>query len=1051
MPPANDAFADAVALDPTSGSVDGTTFDATMEVGEPETYFSSTAYVTDQSVWYTLAPSASGLYEFTLTQTTQTLLDIFTGSDVTALTVVISAYAGTFNVALDAGTTYMVRVYSPQIIYYGDAFNARAGPFTLAWVYTPPPANDDIANAETISGATGTLDASTIASTYETTDPDGNYNEHSIWYVYVPTLNALDIFMDANYDAVLGVYRGTPGSLVEVGFNDDGNDHSSELFQLTVTPGETLYILTGGYSNRYGSFTLTWSNYTLVRPSYDDIANAFEFTVDGATYSHDFDTQYASLQTNEAQYTEGNDYPSVWAKVDVSSFAFPVAFEMAAERVSGTITPYVDSYATGSSGFDPATPDFSLLSYGGFYLGDRSATPPAKTGELDPSLNVVYFFIGDWYGNPPDGVIRITTTFFLPLPPLNPADDVSTGTTVTVLSDAVKDDFTAPTTDPPTASYGGMTNRPVTFSVRGSRLPVPGLYRVSASVRGHGFIGMSRSGLPMLQPIHMTTNDPAVATTIWLTSSGYAAGGSDGQNAGDDGEDWVDAPGTTNRAFNLPWVLPVAVGDEIGFHVSGGVEVLSVHFSLKGTSPLGSSGAPLQRSSIRPLGDASVYSSLSLGTQSDGVQSVDICCLSTDVYSAWTEHQSGYSVALRKWDGTAWSLVSNDIWGHGVNTSSREAGAVALATDGTHVFIAWSETDGTTTGGVPNWHWRCKQYTPSGGLTELGTGQRRFAPATVAAQVCSLSAADGIELKCSAGGVLWAAMAERDTSIGSGWTSAACVWKWTNGAWKARHPPIPKRIDAANVHVGVSSHFGRDVVLSFVPHIGPSENPSVLYPASDLSDDLTVGMEYMEFDGSGWGNEAWITKSATSAEADYGDNGTSGSAVAGIGMCDDGSYTYPTFVFSPETNLHVIDQIPRFFVEALFNVFVLNQLGLPANQIGEHTTTGTSGQGLWLNKIMYQLWDLPPGVDDVNGVMLAAAINTGTRDYWGPAARVGSPIDRAAGTVNRMAHNGTNLYVLANVIATDGKKYLTVWEFTQSAGAGAVIPVHFVVAVDHRE
>jgi hypothetical protein len=134
-PPANDAFANAVAITGASGSATGTDVDATFEAGESSALSS---FGTSGDVWYSWTAPSTGFVAFRTTnpdpanQNWDTVLAAQTGNDVTALTTVEFGddYAGSYSSRIvfsaTAGTTYYISV---------GAFSAGAaqGEFGLEW------------------------------------------------------------------------------------------------------------------------------------------------------------------------------------------------------------------------------------------------------------------------------------------------------------------------------------------------------------------------------------------------------------------------------------------------------------------------------------------------------------------------------------------------------------------------------------------------------------------------------------------------------------------------------------------------------------------------------------------------------------------------------------------------------------------------------------------------------------------------------------------------------------------------------------------------------
>jgi len=137
-------------------------------------------------------------------------------------------------------------------------------------VLAPAPPNDNIANATNITLLyTVQYQDTSSATTESTTDPvapcvnqftgansntgghpNGDYN--TIWYTFTPQFSA-NLYLDmgsSNYDTVLSIWSGAPGSLANVACNDDitpGVVIQSRLPSVALTGGTTYYIMVGSF------------------------------------------------------------------------------------------------------------------------------------------------------------------------------------------------------------------------------------------------------------------------------------------------------------------------------------------------------------------------------------------------------------------------------------------------------------------------------------------------------------------------------------------------------------------------------------------------------------------------------------------------------------------------------------------------------------------------------------------------------------------------------------------------------------------------------------
>ena len=127
------------------------------------------------------------------------------------------------------------------------------------------PANDDFANATAITGASGSLTASSANATKETGEPYHGTSSatNSVWWKWTATAaGSMTITTEgSDFDTGLGVYTGSSVSaLTKVASNDDvatGTTWSSVTF--SAVAGLTYYIAVAGYNGATGAVRLDWS------------------------------------------------------------------------------------------------------------------------------------------------------------------------------------------------------------------------------------------------------------------------------------------------------------------------------------------------------------------------------------------------------------------------------------------------------------------------------------------------------------------------------------------------------------------------------------------------------------------------------------------------------------------------------------------------------------------------------------------------------------------------------------------------------------------------
>ena len=134
---------------------------------------------------------------------------------------------------------------------------------------TPPP-NDNLANAQTIAGCSGSVTGTNVGATREPGEPvHSTGSSHSVWYQWqAPTNSSVTITTaGSDYDTVLGVYEGgSLGALSTIVQNDDvdpGNIRTSTV-TFNASAGVVYRIAVDGFNNQnssgdVGSIQLNWN------------------------------------------------------------------------------------------------------------------------------------------------------------------------------------------------------------------------------------------------------------------------------------------------------------------------------------------------------------------------------------------------------------------------------------------------------------------------------------------------------------------------------------------------------------------------------------------------------------------------------------------------------------------------------------------------------------------------------------------------------------------------------------------------------------------------
>lgn len=290
--PANDYFANATDLTPfDNGNGVGTYSDnntgASLEPGEPIILTNTGG----ASVWYTWTAPTNGIITFSTSGASfKTLLAIYTGSSISNLTLIGAdngSHAGNSMVSFIAvsGATFDITV---------DGDNGASGAFVLNWTNASPtlkPANDNLANAITNTGSSGTVFGDNLFATLEPKEPPifrSNVGGASIWYSWTASSDGV-VTIDTSgstFDTVLGVYVSTSQTnltmtnLLEVAEDDDFNGKLTSLVSFPVTAGTTYKIDIDGYNGPNGTITNVPEGYVVLNwnlaplPPNDYFANA---------------------------------------------------------------------------------------------------------------------------------------------------------------------------------------------------------------------------------------------------------------------------------------------------------------------------------------------------------------------------------------------------------------------------------------------------------------------------------------------------------------------------------------------------------------------------------------------------------------------------------------------------------------------------------------------------------------------------------------------------------------------------------------------------------
>ncbi len=269
-PPANDNFANAQVIEGSAGNVTGRNSVASKEGGEPN-HAGNPGGV---SVWYKWTAPATGSFTFNTSGSDfNTLLSVYTGDALNALTVVGSnddmgrALQSSVSFNATAGTVYYLAIDGS--VGVPGTVTSFTGNLLLNW-FPASLSNDNFAQAQVLSGNSGSVANTNAGATRESVEPNhaGDRGGRSLWYSWTASFSGPVLFttLGSNFDTVLAVYTGTSvNTLTPVAGNDDspyadnlaGHPLSSSL-TFTASAGTTYKIAVDGSGGRSGNFALRW-------------------------------------------------------------------------------------------------------------------------------------------------------------------------------------------------------------------------------------------------------------------------------------------------------------------------------------------------------------------------------------------------------------------------------------------------------------------------------------------------------------------------------------------------------------------------------------------------------------------------------------------------------------------------------------------------------------------------------------------------------------------------------------------------------------------------
>lgn len=253
-PPANDSFANSFRLSQVAITTAYNSVGASKETGEPAHAGNNGG----ASLWWSWTAPVSGTARIrTQNANYDTTLAIYTGTSVGGLTAVVSNddigggdLQSQVQFPVTAGTIYRIAV---------DGYNGAAGTGQLAITMTNAPANDAVASATVISGATGSVVASNLNATKAGGEPahGGDAGGASVWFSWTAPASGTAVFDPAasSFAALIGVYTSPDGGTT---LNSVASANGAPA-AFAATQGTSYLIAIDGVGGATGRIGLSWT------------------------------------------------------------------------------------------------------------------------------------------------------------------------------------------------------------------------------------------------------------------------------------------------------------------------------------------------------------------------------------------------------------------------------------------------------------------------------------------------------------------------------------------------------------------------------------------------------------------------------------------------------------------------------------------------------------------------------------------------------------------------------------------------------------------------
>ncbi|WP_035604532.1 hypothetical protein [Haloferula sp. BvORR071] len=263
--PANDNFANAINMTGSAWTANGTNVDASREDAGSEPLSGLSDPYASSTVWWKWTAPAAGRYRVSLAGSSfDSVLGIYTGSALNALTNVAKDQSGGWN---SSGALFLNATNGTQYFFQVDGNSFQEGSVQLSLAPAVAPPNDAFANRLVLSGAAVTASGTVTAATAEGGEvaiPSAAGNSgHSVWYEWTaPSSGKALIRVTApRFAPAWGIYTGTAvNSLfpaVTLGSGAPSATEAQSQFGVTVSSGSIYKIAVDGNPTDTGNFTIS--------------------------------------------------------------------------------------------------------------------------------------------------------------------------------------------------------------------------------------------------------------------------------------------------------------------------------------------------------------------------------------------------------------------------------------------------------------------------------------------------------------------------------------------------------------------------------------------------------------------------------------------------------------------------------------------------------------------------------------------------------------------------------------------------------------------------